>query len=138
MLQGRGIALVAADSPGSFLDDTPTAKLIRQVLGAIAEFDKSMTVAKLKGARQRKREALRKAAKRGERVKVEGRQNYAERCPEAVRLARELRRPAGKRPLSLRKVAAELAAKGFLAAPKRQGEPVRPYGAGAVARMVGR
>jgi hypothetical protein len=34
---------VAADNPGSFLDDTLTAKLVRQVLGAISEFDKPMT-----------------------------------------------------------------------------------------------
>jgi hypothetical protein len=26
---------LAADNPGSFIDDTPTAKLVRQVLGAI-------------------------------------------------------------------------------------------------------
>jgi hypothetical protein len=30
--------------PGSFIDDTPTARLVRQVLGAISEFDKAMTV----------------------------------------------------------------------------------------------
>jgi DNA invertase Pin-like site-specific DNA recombinase len=39
--------LVAADSPHSFLDDTPTSKLIRQILGAVSEFDKAMVVAKL-------------------------------------------------------------------------------------------
>jgi hypothetical protein len=33
----------------------PTSKLIRQILGAISEFDKAMTVAKLRGARERKR-----------------------------------------------------------------------------------
>jgi DNA invertase Pin-like site-specific DNA recombinase len=54
-LRERGIDLIAADSPGSFIDDTPTAKLVRQVLGAISEFDKAMTVAKLRGARERKR-----------------------------------------------------------------------------------
>jgi hypothetical protein len=27
--------------PENFLDDTPTAELIRQVLGAVAEFDKT-------------------------------------------------------------------------------------------------
>ena len=32
MLQARGIELIAADNPTSFLDDTPTARLIRQVL----------------------------------------------------------------------------------------------------------
>ena len=56
-LQDRGITLIAADSPNAFQDDTPTAKLVRQVLGAIAEFDKAMTVAKLRGARERKRKA---------------------------------------------------------------------------------
>jgi hypothetical protein len=40
-LRERGIDLIAADNPGSFIDDTPTAKLVRQVLGAISEFDKS-------------------------------------------------------------------------------------------------
>ena len=97
MLQGRGIQLIAADSPGSFLDDTPTAKLIRQVLGAVAEFDKAMTVAKLRRARERKRKAG---------LKCEGRKSYAERAPEAVALARKLRRkrPKGGR-LSLREVA---------------------------------
>jgi DNA invertase Pin-like site-specific DNA recombinase len=53
MLRERGIELIAADSPTSFLDDGPTSKLIRHVLGAIAEFDKAMTVAKLRGARER-------------------------------------------------------------------------------------
>ena len=36
------------------IEDTPTARLIRQVLGAVAEFDKAMTLAKLRGARERK------------------------------------------------------------------------------------
>jgi DNA invertase Pin-like site-specific DNA recombinase len=46
-LQALGIKLVAADSPQSFLGDTPTSKLIRQILGAVSEFDKAMVVAKL-------------------------------------------------------------------------------------------
>jgi DNA invertase Pin-like site-specific DNA recombinase len=48
MLQGLGISLIAAESPASFLDDGP--KLIRQILGAVSEFDKAMIVAKLRGA----------------------------------------------------------------------------------------
>jgi DNA invertase Pin-like site-specific DNA recombinase len=54
-LQALGIKLIAADSPHSFLDNTPTSKLIRQILGAVSEFDRAMVVAKLKGARERKR-----------------------------------------------------------------------------------
>ncbi len=79
MLRARGIDLIAADSPTSFLDDTPTARLIRQVLGAVSEFEKAMLVAKLKGARDRKR-------RNG--VKVEGRKSIAEQRPETVELAR--------------------------------------------------
>jgi DNA invertase Pin-like site-specific DNA recombinase len=65
-LREAGIAIIAADAPEQFVDDTPTSVLIRQILGAVAEFDKAMTVAKLRGARERKR------AKLG---KCEGRKN---------------------------------------------------------------
>ena len=47
MLKDKGIEIIAADSPGTFVDDTPTATFVRQVLGAVAELDKAMTVAKL-------------------------------------------------------------------------------------------
>jgi DNA invertase Pin-like site-specific DNA recombinase len=106
-LQALGIKLVAADSPHSFLDDTPTSKLIRQILGAVSEFDKAMVVAKLKGARERKRVLTGK--------KVEGRKSHAELHPEVVALVRQLRRrrpKGGQR--SLREISKELAARGHL------------------------
>jgi hypothetical protein len=40
--------LVPTSAPDFFLEDTPTAKLIRQVLGAVAEFEKTSLVAKLR------------------------------------------------------------------------------------------
>jgi DNA invertase Pin-like site-specific DNA recombinase len=49
-LRELGIELIAADSPNAFLNDGPTPRPIRQVLGAVAEFDKAMTVIKLRGA----------------------------------------------------------------------------------------
>ncbi|WP_376704192.1 recombinase family protein [Mesorhizobium sp. ISC25] len=49
MLKSRGIELIAVDSPESFVDNTPTANPIRQVLGAVSEFEKAMLVEKLKG-----------------------------------------------------------------------------------------
>src|SRR5215470_7580783 len=54
-LKNLGVALIAASAPDHFLEDTPTAVLVRQVLGAIAQFDKATTVAKLKAARERVR-----------------------------------------------------------------------------------
>lgn len=100
-LLAAGIALISADSPDMFTDDSPTAVLIRQILGAVAEFDKSMTVAKLRGARDRKR------AKQG---KCEGRKSIAERDPQAAILARELSR---ERHYSLRELADALFERGY-------------------------
>src|SRR5262245_4159021 len=37
MLREQGIEVIAADSPSSFVDDGPTATLVRQVLGAVAQ-----------------------------------------------------------------------------------------------------
>ena len=78
MLKERGITLIAADKPDAFLDDTPTAKMVRQILGVVAEFEKSMLVSKLKGARDRKRATG---------VKVEGRKAHAEKRPKVVFIA---------------------------------------------------
>ena len=124
MLRDLGVALVAADSPSSFLDDGPTSKLIRQILGAVSEFDKAMTVAKLKGARNRVRR---------QRGKCEGRKSYAERegGAELVAAARELHtNPNGRAP-SLRKVAAALAERGYVTPSGKH------YSASAVASMLG-
>ena len=62
MLKSRGIERIAVDSPDSFVGDTPTANLIRQVLGAVSEFEKAMLVEKVKGAREcKRRETARKS-----------------------------------------------------------------------------
>jgi DNA invertase Pin-like site-specific DNA recombinase len=120
-LKDAGITLIAADSPEAFLDETPTAVMIRQILGSVSQFEKAMLVAKLKGARDRKKVATGKCG---------GRKRYAERSPEMVTLAKKLARyPVNGRKRSLRDVAAELEAAGHVTAGKR-------YSATAVARMV--
>ena len=100
------VGWIAASAPTFFLEDTPTAVLVRQVLGAIAQFEKAGLVAKLAAARKRKRVA---------NGKCEGRKSLAETNPEAVALAKALgrKKPKGG-PMSLRAVSAELAARGFL------------------------
>jgi DNA invertase Pin-like site-specific DNA recombinase len=57
MLKARGVTLIAASAPTRFVEDTPTAVLVRQALGAVAEFKKTTLVAKLAAARRRKRSA---------------------------------------------------------------------------------
>jgi DNA invertase Pin-like site-specific DNA recombinase len=113
-----GVSLIPATAPDFFTEDTPTAVLVRQVLGAIAQFEKTSLVAKLKAARERKIAA-------GE--KCGGRKSYAEARPEVVAVVKELRRQR----MSLRKISAELAARGHLTANGR------PYVATAVQAMLG-
>jgi DNA invertase Pin-like site-specific DNA recombinase len=121
-LKAAGITLIAVDSPRAFLDDTPTAEMIRQILGSVSQFEKAMLVAKLKGARDRKK------AKEG---KCGGRKSYSERAPVMVALAKKLARyPVNGRKRSLRDVAAELAAQGHV---KPDGGH---YEATAVKRMI--
>jgi DNA invertase Pin-like site-specific DNA recombinase len=120
-LKRLGVTLIPATAPDFFTEDTPTAVLVRQVLGAIAQFDKATTITKLKAARDRRIAA-------GE--KCGGRKSYAERDPEMVDLARWLRHNADGRPYSLRQVAAELAEYGF------RGPSGEPYAAAAVASML--
>jgi DNA invertase Pin-like site-specific DNA recombinase len=117
-LKKLDISLIPATAPDFFTEDTPTAVLVRQVLGAIAQFEKTSLVAKLKAARDRKKAAIGKCG---------GRKSYAEAKPETVALAKELR---GQR-MSLRKISAELAAHGHLTARGK------PYVASAVQTMLG-
>src|SRR5262249_22074965 len=95
-LKGLGVTLIPATAPDFFTEDTPTAVLVRQVLGAIAQFEKTSLVAKLKAARERKKVATGKCG---------GRRSYSEARPEVVALAREL--SAGG--MSLRRISATLA-----------------------------
>ena len=125
-LRELGITLIAVDSPNSFVDDTPTATLIRQVLGAVAQFDKAMTVAKLKGARDRK------SAATGRRI--EGRKPHLVATPEAVALAKRLYRknPKTGERRSLRDIASALEAAGHV---NERGKPYHPQ---SVKDMVSR
>jgi DNA invertase Pin-like site-specific DNA recombinase len=51
-LRKRGITVISVSEPNLCSDD-PSRKLMRQIFGAIAEYDKAMIVLKLRGARQR-------------------------------------------------------------------------------------
>ena len=92
---------------------TRRRRFIRQVLGAVAQLDKAMTVAKLKASRDRKKR---------ETGRCEGHKPIAETRPEATALARSLRKD-GRRKRSLREIAALLAEAGHLAS---SGKPFSP------------
>ena len=54
-LSGLGFTLISVESPDSFVDESPTSVLVRQILGCISQFDKSTIVEKLKSSRERKK-----------------------------------------------------------------------------------
>jgi DNA invertase Pin-like site-specific DNA recombinase len=116
-LKSLGVSLIPATAPDFFTEDTPTAVLVRQVLGAIAQFEKTSLVAKLKAARDRKKAATGKCG---------GRKSYVEARPEVVALAKEFQNGG----MSLRKISAALAARGYLTAGGK------PYVASAVQAML--
>jgi DNA invertase Pin-like site-specific DNA recombinase len=98
-----GVSLLTTDGVDLTAgDDDPTRKLIRQILGAVSEFEKSVLVLKLRAARERKR-------RRGERV--EGVKPFGFFPAEAAIIARmqALRRkpPKGQR-TSYAAIAAQL------------------------------
>ena len=107
--------------------DNPTAVLIRQVLGAISEFDKSVIVLKLRAARERVRR---------DTGRCEGRKPFGDRPGEARTVKRILqlrRKPRGADRLSYAKIAATLNAEQL---PTRTGKPWTPGSVFAIVKRV--
>jgi DNA invertase Pin-like site-specific DNA recombinase len=120
LLKSKGITLIPVDVPDHFTDETPTAVMVRNILGAVSQFEKEALVLKLRKSRDRKSVAA------GERI--EGNPRWkALRNPAAIEAARAAR----QRGLSLRAIAAELAQKGICAASGKV------YGAQSIKRMLG-
>jgi DNA invertase Pin-like site-specific DNA recombinase len=117
-LTRAGARVLTADGADlTSADGDPTRTLIRQVLGAVAQFEKSVIVLKLRAARDRKR-------RRDGRC--EGRKPFGSRPAEAAVLARirDLRRkPKGQPRLSIAAIASMLNAEGR---PSRTGKPWAP------------
>jgi DNA invertase Pin-like site-specific DNA recombinase len=101
----KGISLISAVEGSDLLDVDPTRQLVRQVLGAISEYEKTMLVQKLRVARKRKK------AKTG---KCEGRKSYGEAAPEVVKHIQKLRRKQkGRNRKSFREIAEQLNLEGI-------------------------
>jgi DNA invertase Pin-like site-specific DNA recombinase len=122
LLIKRGVRVLTAS--GDDLTETadPSRVMMRQIAGSFSQYEKARLVLKLRGARERIREAG---------GKCEGRKSFAERDPELVRAAKRLHRrsPKGHR-RSLREIARELLAMGYS---NRRGAP---YSASCVKSMV--
>jgi DNA invertase Pin-like site-specific DNA recombinase len=109
-LKAMGVELVPANAPEFFTDETPTAVMVRQILGAVSQFQKAELVAKLKAARERT-------------GNLGGPDRYPE---EVIKLAKRLT----KRKLSLRKISNKLEEAGHLNANDK------PYAAQSIKNMI--
>lgn len=114
-LKGLGINLIAVDDPDAFLNDTPTGKLVRQILGAVSEFEKANLIAKMRRARDKK------SQRSGRRC--EGRKPVP---ADAIAIARSMY----GRGASLRSISKALAGKSYVS------PSGRPYLPGSIAKMV--
>lgn len=116
-LRALGCTVIDCDSGTNLVDDQdddPTRRLIRQVLGAVAEFDRRVTVLKLRAARERIRRRT---------GRCEGRKPYGTRPGEAEVLERIRvlhRKPHGMPRRSLQEIADALNLEGR---PTRTGKP---------------
>ena len=101
-----GLVVIPVDAPDYFSNDDPSQRMIRQMLGVVAEFEKSNLVSKLRGARKRKKK---------ENGKCEGRKSLIEiytepRYEKLLKLVGKF----SKQGLSLAEVSKALADKGWV------------------------
>lgn len=112
--RAKGFTLISSnENEPDLCSDDPTRKLLRTFFGAIAEYDKNMTVARMRAARERKR------AKGG---KADGRYGYndTEEGRALIRRIRALhRKPKYGRRRTLKEIAEMLNAEGTLTLNKR-------------------
>lgn len=123
LLKSRGITLIAADAPEHFTESTPTATMVRNILGAVSQFEKAILVERMRKARERRRVAT---------GKCEGRKSHAELRPEAVKLVKRLRRrsPRTGRRMAYRDISEALEARGHVSSTGK------PFGPSAILSML--
>ena len=109
----KGYKLISVSSPDSFIEDTPTSTMIRQVLGVISQFEKSNLVLKLKGARDRKSKLNKSKGiiDRNGNGKCAGKKRLSEKHPELAKIVVSYRKMIDRKthqPLSYRKISERL------------------------------
>lgn len=123
-LRKAGVTVLTSSGDDLTSSTDPGRTMIRQIMGSFSEYEKARLVAKLRSARDRKIE---------ETGRCGGRRKLAELAPEALRLARKLRRAnpvTGKR-MSFRDIAEKMAQAGYKA---KSGKPFSPS---VIKRLLG-
>jgi DNA invertase Pin-like site-specific DNA recombinase len=122
LLNTRKVRLLTASGDDLTASEDPSRKMMRQIAGSFAEYEKARLVDKLRGARERARAEQDRLAKAGKpahktlkgKGKCGGRKSLAETSPEAVLMAKRLRRanPKTGECKSFQRIARELAEHG--------------------------
>ena len=104
---------LSVSSPDSFIEDTPTSTMIRQVLGVISQFEKSNLVEKLKVARKRKSKLNKSKGiiDRNGNGKCAGKKRLSEKHPELAKMVVNYRKMIDRKthqPLSYRTISRRL------------------------------
>jgi len=136
LLVEMGFTLIAVDNPTTFVEDSPTSTMVRQILGSVSQYQKDELVTKLRVARERKRN-LNKASgvlTLNGQGKCEGRKSTQETNPELIDLVKKLRRKSRKthKRLSYRQVSARLSELGHF---NGKGKPFHPQQIKAITQM---
>lgn len=123
LLITREVRLLTSSGDDLTASDDPSRKMMRQIAGAFAEYEKARLVHKLRHARERMRK------KTG---RCEGRKSHATLRPDIVAVAKRLRRASPKtgERLSYRNISAKLATAGHL------NERGQPYNAKSIRSML--
>ena len=124
-LKKLNLTLIPVDAPDYFSGDSPSLTMIRQILGAVSEFEKSNLVSKVRGARERIK---------AEKGKCGGRKSLEEHYG-SVRFGKLLRKTKklSDTGLSLAKITGILAEQGWV-----QPTTLRPYNKSQVRRLLQR
>jgi DNA invertase Pin-like site-specific DNA recombinase len=108
--KNNGIELLSATEGDDLLSDDPTRTMIRQILGSVSQYDKAMTVCKLRAARERIR------AKKG---KCEGKKSVVEKLGDEgyealmIRIKQLRRKKPKQKRLTYEQVAQKLNEEGY-------------------------
>jgi len=122
-LKKLNLQLIPVDAPDYFTGDSPSLTLIRQVLGAVSEFEKSNLVSKLRGARNRVKAKNGKCEGRKSLQEIYGELRYRKLQKKAVNLRNES--------LTYASIAGVLASKGWV-----QPSTNKPFNQSQIMRLI--
>jgi len=120
LLKRMGVTLIAANAPEHFMNETPTAVMFRQILGSLAQYERTQIIARLSAARDRKRALTGRCG---------GNLGIKHHDAAGTAMAQRLSRKRKQR-LSLYEISTQLAAAGFISKSGKQ------YSASTISAMI--